>query len=79
MGEDKSDLSENLRASCEGLLPDAESKRRTWEIITDVDSKESIYKRGARMGGFYSWKQKELVEPYFDEFFKVLPTIYEKC
>lgn len=31
------------------------------------------------MGGFYSWKQFDLVQPYFEEFFKVLPTIYEKC
>ncbi len=30
------------------------------------------------MGGFYSYKQLELVRPYFDKFFEVLPIIYEK-
>lgn len=45
LGDDKSDIAENLRAACDALLPDADSKRKTWEIITDVESKESIYKR----------------------------------
>ena len=30
------------------------------------------------MAGFYSWKQIDLVKPYFDKFYEVLPQIYEK-
>jgi hypothetical protein len=30
------------------------------------------------MGGFYSYKQIDLIRPYFDKFFDVLPQIYEK-
>jgi len=30
------------------------------------------------MSGFYNWKQIDLVRPYFDEFYEVLPTLYEK-
>jgi hypothetical protein len=35
LGEDKSDLSENCRASCLAGLPDAEVKARVWSEITD--------------------------------------------
>lgn len=30
------------------------------------------------MGGFYSWKQLDLIRPYFDKFYEALPLIYEK-
>jgi hypothetical protein len=30
------------------------------------------------MAGFYSWKQIDLVKPYFEKFYEVLPQIYEK-
>lgn len=46
--------------------------------MIDANTTESIYKRAAKMGGFYSWKQIDLVRPYFDKFYEVLPLIYEK-
>lgn len=30
------------------------------------------------MGGFTSWKQLDLIKPYFDQFYEVIPLIYEK-
>lgn len=60
------------------LIPTAESKAKIWEEVTDVNSTESIYKRAAKMGGFYSYKQLDIVRPYFDKFFDVLPQVYEK-
>ena len=30
------------------------------------------------MAGFYSYKQLDLIRPYFEKFFQVLPQIYEK-
>merc|ERR1719469_1773981 len=53
-------------------LPDAESKEAAWLAITDVNSKESIAEREAKMSGFFSWNQLELNRPYFDKFYEVL-------
>ena len=78
LGDDKSDIAQNTRDTCFALLPTAESKAQIWQQITDVNSTESIYKRAAKMGGFYSYKQIELTRPYFDQFYEVLPLIYEK-
>ena len=78
LGEDKSDIAQNTRDTCMALLPSAEGKAQVWAAITDVTSTESIYKRGAKMGGFYSYKQMDLISPYFDKFFEDLPKIYEK-
>jgi F0F1-type ATP synthase delta subunit len=56
IGDDKSDIAQNSKETCMALLPSAESKAQIWASITDVNSTESIYKRAAKMGGFYSWK-----------------------
>ena len=78
IGDDKSDIAENTKETCIALIPTAENKAHVWEQLTDTNSTESIYKRGAKMGGFYSWKQLDLIRPYFDKFYEVLPHIYEK-
>lgn len=78
LGDDKSDIAQNTRDTCMALLPTPESKAQVWQAITDVTSTESIYKRSAKMGGFYSYKQMDLIKPYFEKFFEELPKIYEK-
>ena len=78
LGDDKSDLAQNARETCLALIPTAESKAALWASITDVNSTDSNYKRGAKMSGFYSYKQLDLVRPYFAKFYEVLPLIYEK-
>ena len=78
LGDDKSDIAQNTRETCNALIPTAESKEAVWLAITDVNSTDSIYKRSAKMGGFYSWKQLDLIRPYFARYFEVLPILYEK-
>lgn len=79
LGDDKSDLAEHLRLGCEASLPDAESKEKAWAAITDWSSSDSLYNRAARMGGFYGgWDQQDLVRPYYDKFYELLPIIFEK-
>jgi hypothetical protein len=29
------------------------------------------------MAGFYSWRNLDLVRPYFDKFYEVLPEVYK--
>ena len=78
LGDDKSDLAQNTRDTCFAITADPANKAQVWAQITDVNSKESIYTRSAKMSGFYSVKQVDLVMPYWDKFFEVLPNIYEK-
>lgn len=66
LGDDKSDITENVRETCNAAIPDAANKQKVWESLIDPTSEDSIYKRGARMSGFYNWKQLDLVRPYFD-------------
>ena len=78
IGDDKSDIAENTKETCLALLPTAENKAQVWAQLIDTNSTDSIYKRGAKIGGFYSWKQLDLIRPYFDKFYEVLPLVYEK-
>lgn len=78
LGEDKSDLSENCRASCMAGLPDPEVKARVWAEITDPNCKDSLYVKNAKMAGFYALSQLEIVEPYFEKFFDILLEMHEK-
>ena len=55
LGDDKSDIAQRVRLTCNSGLPDPENKAKIWKEITNVTSKESIYDRSAKMGGFYSW------------------------
>jgi hypothetical protein len=50
-------------------------KAEVWAKLTDLDSKESIYQRSARMSGFYNYKQLDLIKPYFDKFYEFLPQL----
>jgi hypothetical protein len=56
IGEDKSDIATNTIETCQALIPTAENKAQVWESICDPNSTESLYKRQAKMAGFYSWK-----------------------
>ena len=78
LADDKSDLADRCRAACLASLPDAECKAKTWAEITDPNSKDSAYVRGAKMSGFQNRDQLDIIQPYFDKFFEVLPTLRAK-
>lgn len=78
IGEDKSDIAANTRAVCRASLPDPEIKAQVWAEITDTSSTESLYLRRSKMAGFYSWDQLDLLAPYFEKFYEVLPELSEK-
>lgn len=78
LGEDKTDLAEQCRAACLAGLPDPEVKARVWQEVTDPNSTDSVYIRNAKMGGFYSGDQLDIIEPYFDKFFDILYEQHEK-
>lgn len=79
LGDDKSDIAERCRAYCMAAVPDAEVKAKVWAEITDANNSDSLYVRQAKMSGFYGHDQEDIVKPYFDKFYEVLPTMYETC
>ena len=78
LGDDKSDLAENCRATCLAGLPDPEVKARVWAEVTDPNNADSVYVRSAKMAGFYSYEQIDIIEPYFQKFFDILYEQHEK-
>lgn len=78
MAYDNSDIAVNTRAKCLAGLPDAEMKAKVWAEICDTKSKESVYLRSAKIQGFYSWEQLDIISPYFDKFYEVLPELSQK-
>lgn len=75
MADDNTDIAVNTRAKCMACLPDAEMKAKVWAEITDVNSKDSVYLRTAKIQGFYSWDQLDIVAPYFDKFYDVIANV----
>ena len=77
LSEDHSELGQQQERQCRALTPTAESKAQAWEQI--MANKESLKMVQATMAGFYSWNQLDLIEPYFDKFVEVLPTVAANC
>lgn len=75
MGDDNSDIAVNTRAKCMAGLPDAAMKAKVWAEIIDGSSKDSLYLRTAKISGFYSWDQLDIIAPYFDKYYEELPRL----
>lgn len=74
-GDDNSDIAINTRARCMAGLPDAAIKAKVWAEITDLNSQESLYVRNAKISGFYSWDQLDIIAPYFEKYYEILPVL----
>jgi hypothetical protein len=75
MGDDKSDIAENVRLTCKAYLPNAAGKEETWKALIDINSTESLKERSAKMAGFHSWNQLDITRCYFDKFYDELRNI----
>jgi len=53
-------------------VPDPDVKARVWAEITDPNNEDSLYKRSAKLAGFYASGQIDIIEPYFEKFFDEL-------
>lgn len=78
LGDDKSDISQNLRFYCQATSADPKTKEQVWKDLVDPKTKLSFYERRAQMQGFYCQGQIDLLRPYFDKFYEVLPTFSEE-
>ena len=62
--------------TCLAEQPNADSKRIIWNSIINDDQATEI--RRAKIGGFVSYRQRELLEEYADEYFTILLDIWGK-
>lgn len=75
--DDKSDTAERVRLTCEAAFASKENKDRVWAILTEENSKYTVYQREAMMGGFKAGDQ-ELMAPYADKYYEALVTLSQK-
>ncbi len=78
IGNDDSDIAVRTKAACMAGLPDPENKAKVWAELTDPTSTLSLYVRTAKMSGFYSPDQLDLIKPYFQKYFEILPTLSQQ-
>ncbi len=74
---DPSDVGRNMAARAEAAMPDAASKRLWWNRFLDNDAR-SVDLLSAAMLGFRMPGQDLLLQPYVEEFYKVVVRVYEQ-
>ena len=76
---DASDKGQNVQKGCGYSLPEAELKAKLWAELVNLDSTDSILESQLKIGGFWNrYQQFDLIEPYFEKYYQVLPTIIDK-
>ena len=74
---DPSDRGQRQLLLAEVAVPDASVKEAAWENFLG-EGYGSLHLTGAAMGGFHWWVQRELLTPYTDRFFEVIPGVFER-
>ena len=74
---DPSDRGQRELLLAEVSVPDADVKAAAWEKFLG-DGYGSLHLTGAAMGGFHWSVQRELLVPYTDRFFEVIPGVFER-
>ena len=74
---DPSDRGQRNLLTAEVAVPDAEVKEAAWQRFLG-DGYGSLHLTGAAMGGFHWWNQRDLLAPYTERFFEVVPGVFER-
>jgi aminopeptidase N len=72
---DPSDRGQRAKLRGETSAPDPEVKRAAWEKFHG-EGYGSLYLTAAAMNGFNWYRQRELLEPYVEEFFRRVPEVF---
>ena len=76
---DSSDKAKQVQKTCEFSLPEAKLKEQLWNDLVNLESKDSILESQQKLSGFWNrYQQFDLIEPYFEKYFEVLPEIVDK-
>jgi aminopeptidase N len=74
---DPSDRGQRQMLTAEVSVPDAAAKEAAWQKFLG-DGYGSLHLTGAAMGGFQWWVQRDLLAPYTERFFEVIPGVFER-
>lgn len=75
--DDKTELAEYCKLSCNAALPDADNKAVLWMKIIDPESKYSLYEMAAITRCLFPGNQADLQEPFIEKFFEVIQSVFE--
>lgn len=70
---DNSDITVNVKLQYNAALNNADTKEKVWKLLIDPKSSYSLLAKRNIIDGFYSINQLDLIRPYFDRFYDVLP------
>jgi aminopeptidase N len=70
LARDATDAGERHAATCRAAIPSAEAKREAWRLLTGGEQTIAMFR--ATLAGFADPDQRELVEPYREDFFAVV-------
>ena len=74
---DPTDRGQRAKIQSDVSAPDAQVKAAAWQRFMG-EGYGSLYLTSAAMGGFNWWRQRELLTPYVDRFFEVIPTVFRE-
>jgi hypothetical protein len=66
-----------MPSSSYGISARPQVKAKVWADLFDPNNTDSVYIRNAKMNGFYRVDQTDIVAPYFDKFYEVLPLMFK--
>ncbi len=76
---DNSDKAHQVQKVCDFALPEPSLKERLWTELTDFESKDPVLTSQLKIQGFWNrYQQLDLIQPYFEKYYEILPEIIEK-
>lgn len=75
--DENKDLAKRCRISCDAAIYDPAVKEKYWNMITADKLELSVYDQQAVMRTLLPLNQVDIVRPYIDKFFEVVPKIYK--
>jgi len=71
---DRTDAGDRHALACEAAIPEAAAKAQAWEQIVSGELPNASFR--AALGGFFSADQENLVAPYAEKYFEVVPGLW---
>ena len=75
--DDNKDLAHRCKLSCEAAEYNKDVKEKMWQKITQDKCELSIYDQQAIMRTLMPVNQRDIVQPYIDGFFEVIPRLFK--
>jgi len=78
VGNDRSDIANEVRIFCRAATDNEKTKQKIWNELVSGSSEYSVKEKRVMMEGFFLFDQMEVCEPFVEKFFEALETLHEK-